>query len=340
MNTDPIVPKKKLDLFHQRQSRRTFLTCTSTLLVAAAVPAAAPSKKRETEVIQILDAHVHFYDPARPQGVPWPPKTEARLYRRTLPPDYKDQPQPHPVGGTVVVEASPWLDDNEWILNLADRDRLIAGFVGNLQIGDDNFEKHVRRLKDHWLFRGLRIRDEEASKSLHDPKLRKRFKLMADLDLALDINGPPTVLLHAASLAQDVPKLRIVVDHMANPQIDGRAPNSDWVLLLRAAARHKNVFCKVSGLVEGTGRNDGTVPHSPDFYRPVLNALWDVFGEDRLIYGSNWPVSSLYADLATVQTIPYEFFKSKGLPVLEKVFSANAKRAYKWAKRTDALRQG
>ena len=340
MNTEPIDPKNELDLFHQRQSRRRFLSCASTLMAAATLPAAVPPPKPETKALQIIDAHTHFYDPTRAQGVPWPPKSEPRLYRRILPPDYKDQPQPHAVGGTVVVEASPWLDDNDWILNLADRDRLIAGFVGNLQIGDDNFEKNVKRYADHWLFRGLRVREEEASKSLHDPKLRKRFKLLADLDLALDVNGPPAILLHAASLAQDIPKLRIVVDHMGNPQIDGRAPDSDWMLLLRAAARHKNVFCKVSGLVEGTSRRDGTAPRDPDFYRPALNALWEIFGEDRLIYGSNWPVSSLYAELATVQTIPYQYFKDKGQSALEKVFSRNAKRAYKWAKRTDGLRQG
>lgn len=340
MKTDPNVPKNPLDLFEQRQSRRKFLTCTSALMAAAALPAAVPPKKPEAKGLQIIDAHIHFYDPTRPQGIPWPPKNEPRLYRQVLPQDYKDQPQPRAVAGAVVVEASPWLDDNEWILNLADRERLIAGFVGNLQIGDDNFEKNLKRLKDHWLFRGIRIRDEDASKSLHDPKLRKRFKLLADLDLALDVNGPPTVLLHAASLAQDVPKLRIVVDHIGNPQIDGHAPNADWMLLLRAAAKHKNVSCKVSGLVEATGRNDGSAPRDPDFYRPALNALWDIFGEDRLIYGSNWPVSSLYADLASVQTIPYEYFKEKGFSVLEKIFSGNAKRAYKWARRTDALRQG
>lgn len=141
------------------------------------------------------------------------------------------------------------------------------------------------------------------------------------------------MLLHAASLAQDVPKLRIVVDHIGNPQIDGRAPNADWMLLLRAAAKHKNVYCKVSGLVEATGRNDGTAPRDPNFYRPTLNALFDIFGEDRLIYGSNWPVCEHFAPLETVQRIALDYFTGKGSRALRKVFSENARRAYQWVKR-------
>ena len=62
---------------------------------------------------QIIDTHIHLYDPTRPQGVPWPPKTEALLYRPVLPGAYAEMVRPLGVTGAVVVEASGWLEDNQ-----------------------------------------------------------------------------------------------------------------------------------------------------------------------------------------------------------------------------------
>lgn len=320
-------------LFDQTLSRRSFLSGTAGMMAATVAPTNLVTKRSGPEIVAAIDAHTHFYDPTRPQGVPWPPRTEPRLYRRVLPADYKALPQPHPVGGTVVVEASPWLDDNEWILNLADREQFIVGFVGNLDPTGADFAKQVKRFSDHWLFRGIRVRDEFVSRAPHEPRLKAALKVLADLDRVLEVNVPPGLLPNVAALAAEVPKLRIVLDHLANVHIDGRAPDPDWVLLMRTAARHKRVFCKVSGLVEGSGRNNGTAPRELYFYRPILNAVWEIFGEDRLIYGSNWPVSSLFADLATVQRLPYEYFSEKGLRALSKVMASNAQAAYKCPKR-------
>src|SRR3954469_15875 len=97
-------------------NRRKFLqsTCCTVALTAFGAHAA-------TENISptIIDTHTHFYDPTRPQGVPWPDKNDKILYRRVRPEDYRALPKPVPVQGTVVVEASAWLEDNQWILDLA-----------------------------------------------------------------------------------------------------------------------------------------------------------------------------------------------------------------------------
>ena len=80
----------------------------------------------------IVDTHTHFYDPARPQGVPWPSPGEEHLYRTVLPRHYKALAEPEGVTATVVVEASPWVEDNQWILDLAAADPFIVGLVGHL----------------------------------------------------------------------------------------------------------------------------------------------------------------------------------------------------------------
>ena len=109
----------------------------------------------------------------------------------------------------------------------------------------------------------------------------------------------------------------------------GKPPPADWLSGMRSVVRRENVYCKVSGLVEGTGRTDGTAPHDAQFYTPVLDAVWEAFGENRLIYGSNWPVSERFAALATVQKIVHDYFGAKGRTRLEKVFGGNANAAYR-----------
>src|ERR1041385_4920670 len=106
----------------------------------------------------IIDTHTHFYDPTRPQGVPWPEPTDELLYRRVLPEDYKALAVPEGVTGTVVVEASQWVEDNDWILGLAAEEPFIVGFVGNLQPGAEGFGENLDRFAANPLFRGIRPR--------------------------------------------------------------------------------------------------------------------------------------------------------------------------------------
>ena len=318
----------------QHQNRRAFLKTAFAGATGAALDCFlnADASAAANSNLLIIDTHTHFYDPSRPQGVPWPPKDDTLLYRTMLPKDYKALPTPQPVAGTVVVEASAWLADNQWILNLAANDPFIVGFVGNLTPGTAEFgAHHLRRFAGNRLFRGIRIGGDRLQQGLNSARFRSDLKLLAEKNLALDLLGGPDMLPGAARLAKELPDLRIVIDHVANLRIDGKPPPADWLSGMHSVARHENVYCKVSGLVEGTGRTDGTAPRDAQYYTPVLDAVWEAFGENRLIYGSNWPVSERFAALATVQQIVHDYFGAKGRTPLEKVFGENAKAAYRWA---------
>src|SRR3954464_11419558 len=95
--------------------------------VAAA--AALPPIRAAQDAPQMVDTHIHLYDPARPQGVPWPPKSEAVLYKTHLLPEFRSATKSLGIMGVIVVEASPWLEDNQWVLDLAKHDALILGVV-------------------------------------------------------------------------------------------------------------------------------------------------------------------------------------------------------------------
>jgi L-fuconolactonase len=316
-------------------SRRAFLqsaaaTTAGALAAGRAIDGLAADAPRPQ---RIIDTHTHFYDPAREGGVPWPAKTDALLHRTVLPEHYRALKVPQRVNGTVVVEASPLVEDNQWILDLAQSEPFIVGLVGNLPVGTPEFRGHLKRFARNPLFRGIRVRGISLQDGLDRATFVADLKALADAGLALDVPSQPDALAQTVRLARAVPGLRLVVNHVAGARIDGSAPAPAWLQLIRDCAAQPTVFMKVSGLVEGTRRTNGDAPESVEFYRATLDALWSAFGAERLIYGSNWPVSERFAPLDRVQQIALDYFRGKGQPALDRVFWQNAQTAYRWVKR-------
>ena len=308
-------------------NRRRFLHTTaaaaSTALLHAPAQAAPPATR-------IIDTHTHFYDPTRPGGVPWPGRGTP-LYRTVLPADWLAVAAPHGVRETVVVEASPLLEDNQWILDLAAREKSIVGFVGHIDPGAE-FADHVKRFAANPIFRGVRW----SGTALQDPAKQDAVlsgaRALAQHGLELDLNGGPTYLPHAAKLAADVPALRVLINHLGASG-DPQSLRPEWKENIRAVARQPNTFMKVSALVEQVKCDYGQAPQDTTYYQPVLDHLWECFGPDRLIYGSNWPVSDKGAPYAVVFKIVDEYFRAKGTEACEKYFWKNSKEAYRWVER-------
>jgi|GEM_PF-98921 len=289
---------------------------------------AAASTPKEPK-LKMLDTHVHFFDATRPTAPPRPNDGKP-IPKPMLPDDLKKLSQPHGVVGCILVEANSIVEDNQWWLDLAKTDPFIVGVVGRLDPASDDFEKNLRRFAANPLFRGIRIYHNEIKAGLQG-KLVERCKLLEELGLTLDVLGGPDLPADAALLAAKLPKLRIVINHAANLRVDGKEPPPKWRDGMAAAAKHPNVYCKVSALVEQTGRKPA--PRDVEYYRPVIDALWDLFGEDRLIYGSNWPVSNGGAPYDTVIGIVHDYFTSKGERVAAKFFLGNSQTAYAWQAR-------
>ncbi|MBW3599084.1 MAG: amidohydrolase [Planctomycetes bacterium] len=310
-------------------NRRTFLQSG-----AAAIAGVGLADLRADEGpadLDIIDCHTHFYDPTRPQGVPWPAQ-DSPLYRTVLPKHLREQKQFRPVTGTVVVEASPWVEDNAWLLELAKDDLFVVGVVGWLHPGEPEFAKQLKRFAANPLFRGIRTSVQLLNGLLERNEL-SNLKLLADYDRALDVNGGPETPDAIARLAARLPALRVVLNHIGNVRITADAPPREWRQGIQAAADHAQVYCKVSALVEGAARDGREAPQEMEFYRPYLDVVWDAFGDERVIYGSNWPVSDRAADYYTDQRIALEYAFEKGEAATRNFCSRNARRAYRWIDR-------
>lgn len=307
--------------------RRDFLAQTTALALWPALPAIAFPKA--------IDTHTHFYDPTRPQGVPWPPASETLLYKPYYPQQFVTLTEPLGVVGTVVVEASPWLEDNQWILDLAQDNPSIVGFIGNLKLGVPESVTNLKRFTRNPLFRGLRLGERVLAEGLGQRAFERDLAYLGEQRLTIDVIGGPALLPHVVRVAKLAPRLKMVIDHLPF----GAWDNDDAAMrtALAEVAALPNVFAKVSNVVR---RVNNRIVDDLAFYRPHLDALWQLFGAHRLVFGSNWPVSERVAPYTTLHRIVAEYFATKGKAAGEQFFWENSRRAYGWQARGAAKTLG
>lgn len=291
------------------------------------------TRAADAKPFPIVDTHTHFYDPSRPEGVPWPGKDDPSLYRTILPADYRQLGDPLGVTGTVIVEASPWVEDNQWLLDISQNDPFVLGIVGNLSPGSPEFTKHFVRFARNKLFLGIRINSGPLAEGLKSPDFLADIKRLTLAGLELDVNGGPELLPLVDQLAAKFPDLRIVINHLANVRIDGKTPPKEWLTGMEKAAKHPLVYCKASAMVEGAWQQGKKTPTDVEFYKPVLDHAWKTFGDDRLMYGSDWPVSDRAANLAAVLQLIMDYLADRPQSVRGRFFAGNAKEAYQWVER-------
>ena len=309
------------------ESRRAFISGMAALAVQDLIAQPAP--------IPIIDAHIHLFDTTRPQGVPYPDKNNATLYQPALPERYRKIAQPLGVVGAIEIEASPWIEDNLWVLDIAAKDTIIVGTVGNLEPGKPEFREYLDRYQRNPLFRGIRygnLWDRDIGAELSKPEFIAGLKLLADAGLVLDTANPrPDLIASMIRIADQVPKLRIVIDHL--PQLDPPAESAalrQYEATLRELAQRPQVYVKISEVLR---RVNGRIPTDLNFYRARLDQLWDTFGEDHLIFGSDWPNADNWAPFETGLGIVREYFTGKGRTAAEKYFWKNSVAAYRWIRR-------
>lgn len=304
------------------------MNVTRRQALALALAAVAPRVAPATAPAAALDPHTHFYDPTRPGGVPWPGKDDAVLYRTALPADFFKLAEPAGISETLVVEASPLLADNAYLLAVAATDKRVRGVVGRLDPRSATFNADLARFARDPLWLGMRLNADQIDTLDAASPVLAALKRLADAGRQLDINAGPDIAARAARIAERVPGLRIVIDHVGNLRIDGREPPAEWRAGVRAAGKRADVYCKVSALVEQTDR--GTRPPlDPAFYRPVVGALREAFGPSRLLFASNWPVCERFATLAQVTKLARDLAADWGADAAAGFVRGNALAAYR-----------
>ena len=276
---------------------------------------------------QIVDCHVHLWDLSRPEGLTWIKKDDPVLQRNMLPADFEKIAQANGVTGVVLVQAGQSLPDNQWNLDVtAYNPKLFCGLIGNLSqvIGTEAFAPQFEKLCKDPRYLGYRL-SGRPPQGLSET-FYKDLELTATAGKSVDFLLGGYSLAEVEAIAKRVPKLRIIIDHFGGVQLTGAPLDAAWVKAFRAVSQQPNVFCKVSALYGRVEKQPA--PKDLSFYQEVLDLAFDSFGEDRLVYGSDWPVTEATGDYASVLALTRAFFDKKGKQVSEKLFHRNAEKFY------------
>ena len=305
--------------------RRAFLTA-ATAMTTQRGSAQAPS-------IPIIDTHIHFFDTTRPQGVPY--GTGFPVGPIASPAVFRKVAVPLGVVGAIEVEASPWIEDNLWVLGLAQADPIMVGVIGNLEPEKPEFHEYLDRYRRNPLFRGIRCGNlwgRSLVTAVSRPEFLSGIKELAAADLIMDTANPRPDLIEACvRLTDKVPELRVMIDHLPGMQPDAdpavrRAVENN----LRELAK-RNVYVKGSVFAR---RVNGQVQTDAAVYKALLDPLWDIFGEDKLVFGSDWPNSTgNWVSYEQTLAIIRQYMSTKSRAAAEKYFWKNSIAAYKWVKR-------
>ena len=273
----------------------------------------------------MIDAHVHLYDPRRPQGVPYPNPANKLIYRPMLPDDLRPVAEPVGITGAVFVESSPWVEDNQWALDLVANEPYICAIVGNLDPEEESFPALIERFSRAPLFRGIRIRQGRPLNFQH-PLLPVHLRLLAELGRTLDFAVRTAELPLVAKLAAANPGLKIMVDHLGFVAIDGQVPDADWIKVMSTFESLPNVSCKVSRFTEQATTKPA--PLEFDRYAPIFDVAWKAFGPDRLTYGSNWPPCLEAGDYCATTTLLRDYLRERHPSAASRIMGRNAASFY------------
>ncbi len=273
-----------------------------------------------------LDAHQHYWAIKR-GDYGWITPELPKLYRDFLPEHLAAHLQRHRLDGSIVVQAAPTLAETEFLLELAKDEPTIKGVVAWLDLTDPLYREHYERFARHPKLVGFRTMIQEmpdASRILEEDFV-KALAYFAEAGTPVDLLLTSRQLEPAVKLLELVPGLHAVIDHIAKPPI-ATGELEPWKSLLEQAAAHSNIYCKLSGMVTEADHERWKPEQLTAYIRHAL----EVFGPQRVMFGSDWPVCLLAAEYDEVvealeQALPATWTEHDR----ERLFGQNAKEFYR-----------
>jgi predicted TIM-barrel fold metal-dependent hydrolase len=321
----------------QSLSRRTFLSGAAAAAALTALDG-ADAQSPSVDNIPIIDAHIHLFDGNRTVGAGYMGSQAYRATSKTsLPSMYSPLARPVGIVGAIVVESSGFIDDNLWYLEVCGADPIMVGVSGTLNPAQPDFGQYVAHFHKDPLYRAIRssrFYTADNGKVALNPAQVANLKLLAQADLALDTANPSMNLMQAnVMLADAIPDLRIIMDHL--PSFDPSADNRQaYEAVVKEMVARTNIFVKLSEVYHPR-LTDGVIVKEYEPLRARLEYLFDAFGEDRVIFGSDYPNSYGVATIPEEVALMKRFFSTKSREAAEKYFWKNSARVYKWIKRAD-----
>jgi L-fuconolactonase len=270
-----------------------------------------------------IDSHQHFwrYDPAEYGWM----KEDWPIRRDYLPADLQAELATRRVEGCIAVQARQTVAETRWLLELAERAPFVLGVVGWVDLQADDVLDQLAEWSQHRRLVGVRhvIQDEPDNDFMLGSAFTRGIGHLRKFGLTYDILVYPRQLAAANKLVRQFPEQPFVLDHLGKPNIR-EGEMGDWKGQIVELARMPNVWCKVSGMVTEAAWKEWSVSE----FRPYLDIIFEAFGADRLMFGSDWPVALLSGSYQEVFDLVHDYVAALGPSVQDAVFGGNAERFY------------
>lgn len=271
-----------------------------------------------------IDAHQHFwqYDPVRDS---WIDGTMSVLKRDFMPDDLRRDMESCKTTGSIAVQADQSEEETRFLLKLAAENPLIKAVVGWVDLQADDVAKRLEHFAKNPHFKGVRhiVQAEADERFMLRPNFLRGIEALARHGLTYDILINPNQLGMALELVRQFPNQPFVLDHIAKPLIKDQVFDP-WKDQLQQLAKFPNVYCKVSGLITEA---DWHAWKPEDIY-PYLDIIFEAFGTDRLMYGSDWPVCQLAGSYEVVCELLTCYLKPFSEEDKNKIWGQNAVKFY------------
>ena len=275
----------------------------------------------------MIDAHFHSWQLSR-GDYGWLTPDIGAIYRDVSVADWQKLAQPLGITGGILVQAAPTVAETRHLLALAEANPAVLGVVGWVDFTAADAVSQIENLAKHPKLKGLRpmLHDLPDPAWILQPGVQPALAAMEKLGFVFDSLIRPTHLPHILKIAQRYPNLSIVIDHGGKPEIALGVETAwqPWADGMAALADLPNVSCKLSGLLTEAGKS----PYST-ICKPWIEYILDVFGIERIIWGSDWPVLELASDYQSWFEECYFLTKKYSQPQRDNIFSNNANRIYK-----------
>jgi len=236
-----------------------------------------------------IDAHQHFWDISKLHYA-WMPAGDSVLRRNYLPEDLAPALARSNFDGTVVVQANVTLDETWWLLDLASKHDLVRGVVAWVDLTNERIGATLDECRKNPKFKGVRhlVHDEPDRQWLLRPDVLRGLRELARRDIPYDLLLRPAHLPLIPRLAEEVPGLRMVIDHIAKPPIASRTFDP-WAHDMETVSKIPGMHCKLSGMITEADHAAWTA----DDLKPYVQHVLSLFAPDRSMFGSDWPVCKL-----------------------------------------------
>ena len=270
-----------------------------------------------------VDAHQHFWT-YREDDYGWIDDRMRVLRRDFLPADLKPLLQTNGLDACVAVQARQSDEETRWLLELAGQSEIIAGVVGWIGLCSGDLERHLSSYTGNPWLKGFRhVLQDEPDTFMLQSNFVSGVATLARHNLCYDILVFERQLENVRALMVKLPEMRLVIDHIAKPDILNNSWQS-WAGHMAALSKHEHLYCKISGMVTEADWEEWT----PATFERYIGHILDCFGSERVMFGSDWPVCTVAASYGQVVDIVVNYVSRHSPGAADDVFGATATRFY------------